>query len=92
MERPNGQLKHIDRDKLRAWFMHAQGGRCKHCRLPMTVVRGRENSITFDHIIPKSKGGKLVWSNVQGLCYRCNQDKGAGRAVVVSVPDREWGE
>lgn len=41
---------------------------CKHCKT--------RKHLTIDHIIPESKGGKLVDSNLQTLCRRCNSKKG----------------
>lgn len=32
--------------------------------------------LTIDHIIPKSKGGKMVWENVILACVPCNSKKG----------------
>jgi len=31
--------------------------------------------LTFDHIIPKSKGGKTKWENVVAACSKCNLKK-----------------
>ena len=31
--------------------------------------------LTFDHVIPKSQGGKTVWTNVVTCCSRCNEIK-----------------
>ena len=32
--------------------------------------------MTFDHVVPKSKGGKTLWNNVVASCVPCNQRKG----------------
>lgn len=40
----------------------------------------KEIMITIDHVIPKSRGGKNRLSNLQTLCFPCNQDKG----------DKDW--
>jgi len=31
--------------------------------------------LTFDHVIPKSKGGKTKWENVVAACSKCNLKK-----------------
>jgi hypothetical protein len=42
---------------------------CKIC--------GSRKYLSIDHIIPESKGGKLIESNLQTLCKSCNSRKGA---------------
>jgi 5-methylcytosine-specific restriction endonuclease McrA len=32
---------------------------------------------TIDHVVPRSSGGRNVWSNVAGACWQCNHDKAA---------------
>ncbi len=44
---------------------------CQYC--------GRESkTLTLDHILPRSRGGKHEWDNVISACKRCNHRK-AGR-------------
>ena len=34
------------------------------------------NELTFDHVVPKSRGGRTSWSNVVTACSPCNLLKG----------------
>jgi 5-methylcytosine-specific restriction endonuclease McrA len=47
-----------------------QGDRfnCQYC--------GSPEDLTFDHIIPRSKGGQTTWENVVAACSPCNLRKG----------------
>lgn len=46
-------------------------GRCQYCLLPITI-----GEATFDHIVPRSRGGRTSWENVVIACRPCNQVKG----------------
>jgi 5-methylcytosine-specific restriction endonuclease McrA len=35
-----------------------------------------ENSLSVDHVIPVSRGGKTVWENLATCCKKCNEEKG----------------
>ena len=39
------------------------------CRLPA-------EELTFDHVIPRSRGGRTLWENVVAACASCNLRKG----------------
>ena len=41
---------------------------CQYC--------GDKKDLTFDHLLPKSKGGITDWSNVVTACSTCNVKKG----------------
>jgi len=45
--------------------------RCQYCSKEFF---GSQN-LTFDHVIPKSKGGKTVWENIVTSCETCNMKK-----------------
>ncbi len=51
--------------------MTRDGFRCQYCglRLPMS-------KLNYDHVIPRSQGGKTVWENIVTACYPCNDRKG----------------
>ena len=44
---------------------------------------GSKNELTFDHLLPRSKGGKTDWNNVVTACTCCNVKKG-GRLLIQS--------
>ena len=41
---------------------------CQYC--------GSNKELTFDHLLPRSKGGKTNWNNVVTACSDCNVIKG----------------
>jgi 5-methylcytosine-specific restriction endonuclease McrA len=41
---------------------------CQYC--------GDKKELTFDHLLPRSKGGKTNWDNVVTSCSACNVQKG----------------
>ena len=43
---------------------------CQYCG-----ARGRASALTFDHVIPKSKGGTTCWENIVMACESCNAKK-----------------
>jgi 5-methylcytosine-specific restriction endonuclease McrA len=44
---------------------------CQYCG-----DRFRSEDLTFDHLIPRSKGGKTRWDNIVTACQDCNLEKG----------------
>lgn len=43
--------------------------RCQYC--------GGKGELTFDHVVPRSKGGMTSWENVVAACAKCNLRKGS---------------
>ncbi len=52
---------------------------CQYCGI-------RENMLTVDHVIPKSRGGGTSWTNVVVACKPCNLKKGSRTAVEAGMP------
>ena len=49
--------------------------RCQYCGRSPDQFRSRE-CLTRDHLVPISRGGKNVWTNVVAACSTCNTRKG----------------
>lgn len=62
---------------------------CRYCgkKLPM-------RKLNYDHVVPRSQGGKTEWTNIVTCCYPCNQVKGdrtpeqAGMYLIGGKPTR----
>jgi 5-methylcytosine-specific restriction endonuclease McrA len=46
------------------------GHRCQYCGVRCTPA-----DLTYDHVIPRSKGGLTSWENIVSACYVCNRAK-----------------
>ncbi len=44
---------------------------CQYCGVSQAA-----NSLTFDHVVPRSRGGRTTWENVVAACADCNMRKG----------------
>lgn len=45
---------------------------CQYCGTPHPT-----HELTFDHVIPRSRGGRTSWENVVTACSACNLRKGS---------------
>lgn len=46
-------------------------GVCQYCGAPF-----EHKELTYDHVVPRSKGGQTEWTNVVTCCTPCNLRKG----------------
>ncbi len=46
-----------------------------HCQYCCKEFQTKE--LTFDHVIPRSRGGRTAWTNIVAACQRCNTAKGS---------------
>ena len=44
---------------------------CQYCLRPHP-----SHLLTYDHVVPRSKGGKTTWTNIVTSCINCNLKKG----------------
>lgn len=56
------------------------GFRCSYCTSP--------DDLTFDHLIPRSKGGRTTWDNIVTACAPCNLRKGGRLAKEAGMIPR----
>ena len=51
---------------------------CQYC--------GSPHELTFDHVIPRSRGGLTTWENVVAACSPCNLKKGGRTPQQAHMP------
>lgn len=47
------------------------GFRCQYCNAKKTM-----GELNYDHVLPRTQGGKTTWDNIVSCCYPCNLRKG----------------
>jgi 5-methylcytosine-specific restriction endonuclease McrA len=53
---------------------------CQYC--------GAKDDLTFDHVVPRSRGGRTTWDNVVTACAGCNLMKGGHFAHRIGMYPR----
>jgi len=84
-------------NKARTFIRHAYGlgqRRCPVCCVQLVYTANNRNSATFEHIVPKSKGGTRHRENGMMMCYACNNGRGTKCWIEwmneVNPPKKEW--
>lgn len=54
---------------------------CQYCG-----VTGVAPTLTLDHVIPKSRGGRTSWENLATCCFACNNRKGSRTPDEAGMP------
>ena len=60
--------------------LRRDGFRCQYCMA--------RDHLTVDHVLPKSRGGKHVWTNLVAACIKCNNKKGGRTPEEAGMPLR----
>ncbi len=76
IRRPLGRLSLNRRNVLRRDLFT-----CQYCGL-------KSSSLTVDHVVPKSRGGRDSWENLVAACHSCNTRKGDRTPEEAGMPLR----
>lgn len=47
------------------------GYACQYCGIKKPI-----GELTYDHVVPRTQGGKTTWTNIVTACSKCNAKKG----------------
>ena len=78
-------VRHFKREKIRVKFsrinIYARDRfTCQYCG-----TRCMSEDLTFDHVVPRSRGGRTTWENVASCCVPCNRAKADRTPVEAGV-------
>lgn len=70
-------LKRFKRDNISIHFSriniyNRDDFTCQYCSQKFDT-----EDLTFDHVVPRSQGGKTCWANIATCCVNCNSEKGS---------------
>lgn len=74
---------------VRTRLAEAQNWRCCWCGVHCVPEPGRGNSVTLEHVTPRSKGGTDEKENLAMACRNCNSRRGDEEADVF-YQQRPW--
>lgn len=78
-------FKYSDEVKLKKGTLYYRDhGRCMYCNSELKI-----NTLTYDHVIARSRGGKHSWDNVVASCSDCNAEKSDAPAKGRWVPKQK---
>lgn len=76
----------LKRQSIPKWVERAvffrDRGKCVLCDKDLSGILNLENKVNYDHIVPLDKYGFNDVSNIQLLCFKCNQEKKANPALT----------
>lgn len=79
----------LNRKTIPKWVKRAiyfrDRGCCAMCRKDLSGILNLENLENYDHMVPLARHGLNDVSNIQLLCYECNQKKLAGKGVTSNI-------
>lgn len=73
---------------VRTRLAESQNWRCCWCGRHTSIKRGRRDSATVEHVLPKSQGGTDDWENLAMGCARCNSSRGSDDVDTFVPPSK----
>ena len=70
---------------LQRQILKLYGNKCFSCG-----AASYERELHIDHILPRSKGGDAAFRNLQPLCKKCGERKGAKNPATVEIGDTSY--
>ena len=68
----SGGHKYYIRTRMsRGALLRRDNYRCAYCEKRLNYL-----TVTKDHVMPSSRGGKDIWENIVSCCFPCNNYKG----------------
>lgn len=71
--------------ELRLRLAEAQNWRCCYCGVVMSDRRKDPKFMTFEHVIPRSKGGSTQEANLVMACSTCNHARGDNTDMIEQI-------
>ena len=68
-------LSQFKRDRIRVKFSRLNIYTRDKFTCQFCGARHASENLTFDHVIPRSRGGKTTWENIVTACVECNKRK-----------------
>lgn len=77
----NAEGRHLTQLRKAAWAAWGSEAECVWCRRPLTF-----DTMTLEHLVPKSKGGSDRLDNLAPACRKCNSGRGNRRTPPTIPP------
>lgn len=71
-----GKKRRVRPRAINHYRVNGEIGNCPYCNVRMTRNRDQDNTVTRDHIIPKSRNGGHEIDNIILVCWACNNARG----------------
>lgn len=80
--------KNITDNPVAEYLYYRDHGVCAYTGEELTLQRNQPNSLTIDHVIPRSKGGPNTWDNVVACLPSLNLAKSDSMPIGIWKPKR----